>query len=74
MDQRQRTGETISDTSRLERTGISTISALLNHDNNTPGTAFAIMQDSIQDSEDRCPEPVSRVAGTENSRGFNNAC
>jgi hypothetical protein len=68
VDQRQRTGESISDTLRLERTGISTISALLNHDNNTPATAFAITQDSIQDSEDGCPESVSSVAGTENSR------
>jgi hypothetical protein len=68
VDQRQRTGESISDTLRLERTGISTISALLNHDNNTPATAFAITQDPIQDSEDGCPEPVSGVAGTDSFR------
>jgi hypothetical protein len=68
VDQPQRTRESISDTLRLERTGIRTISALLNHDNNTPATAFAITQDSIQDSEDGCPEPVSSVAGIENSR------
>jgi hypothetical protein len=68
VNQRQRTGESISDTLRLEQTSITTISALLNHDNNTPATAFEITQDSIQDSEDGCLEPVSRVAGTENSQ------
>ena len=67
-DQQQKTGESISNTLRPERTGISTISALLNHDNNTPATAFAITQGSIQDSEDGCTEPVSSVAGTENFR------
>ena len=67
-DQGQRTRESISDTLRPERTGISTISALLNHDNNTPATAFAITQDSIQDSANNRIEPVSDVAGTENFR------
>jgi hypothetical protein len=68
VDQQQRTGESISDTLRPERTGVSMISTLLNHDNNTPATAFAITQDSIQDSEDGCTEPVSVVAGIEHFR------
>lgn len=68
VDQEQRTGESISDTLRPERTGIGSISALLNHDNNIPESAFAITQDSIQDSEDGCTAPVSSVAGTENFR------
>ncbi|KAF8862764.1 hypothetical protein BDZ45DRAFT_182906 [Acephala macrosclerotiorum] len=62
----QRTGESISDTLRLERIGISTISAVLN--NNTSTTALATAQDSLQGSEDGCTETVSGVAGTENSR------
>jgi hypothetical protein len=64
----QRTGESISDTLRLERTGISTINALLNHDNNASATTFASTQDSLQDAEDGCTEPVFSVAGTENFR------
>jgi hypothetical protein len=63
------TGESISDTLRLERTGISTISALLNHDNNTPATALATTQDSLQGSEEGPEEgPVSIGTGTENFR------
>jgi hypothetical protein len=46
----QRTGESISDTLSLERIGIGTISAVLNHDSNTPATGFAT-QDSLQGSE-----------------------
>jgi hypothetical protein len=67
VDQRQRTGESISDTLRLERTGISTISALLNYDNNTPATAPATTQDSLQGSANSLIEPVSDITGTENS-------
>jgi len=51
VEQGQRTGESISDSLRLERTGISTISALLNHDNNTPATAPATTQNPLQRSE-----------------------
>jgi len=65
VDQGQRTRESISDTLRLERTGISTISALLNYDN-TP--APATTQDSLQGSANSLIEPVSDVAGTENFR------
>jgi hypothetical protein len=65
-DQRQRTGEPTSDTLRPERTGIGTISALLNHDNHHPTATFATTQDSLQGAEDGCTEPVSGVAGTEN--------
>lgn len=50
QDVPKRTGEPISDTLRLERTGISTISALLNYDNNTPATAPATTQDTLQGS------------------------
>jgi hypothetical protein len=67
-DQGQRTRESISDTLRLERTGISTISTLLNYDNNTSTTALATTQDSLQGSEDSRTEPVSAVAGTDNFR------
>jgi hypothetical protein len=56
-----RTGESISDTLRLERTGIGTISAVLNHDNNASTTAPTTAQDSLQGSEDG-------RTGTENSR------
>jgi hypothetical protein len=52
-DQQQRTGESNSDTLRPERIGISTISALLNHDNNTLAAAPATTQDSLQGSEDQ---------------------
>jgi hypothetical protein len=68
VDQRQWTGESISDTLRLERPSISTISALLNQDNNTPATAPTTTQDSPQGSEDSRTEPVSSVAGTGNFR------
>jgi hypothetical protein len=68
VDQGQRTGELISDTLRLERTGISTISALLNYDNNTPATAPATTQDALQGPEDGRTELVSAVAGTDNFR------
>ena len=68
VDQRQWTGESISDILRLERPGISTISALLNHDNNTPATVPTTTQDSLQGSEDSRTEPVSGVAGTGNFR------
>ena len=44
VDQQQRIGESISDTLMPERTGISSISALLNHDNNTPATALPTTQ------------------------------
>jgi hypothetical protein len=64
VDQQQRTAESISDTLRLERIGIGTISALLNHDNNTSTTALAIAEDSLQGSEDGRTETVSGVAGT----------
>jgi hypothetical protein len=67
-DQQQRTGESISDTLRLDRTDFGTISALLNHDNNNPTTTFATTQDSLQGAEDGCTEPVSGVAGIENFR------
>jgi hypothetical protein len=67
VDQRQWTGESISDTLRLERTGISTISALLNHDNNTPATAPTTTQDSLQGSANSLIEPVSDITGKENS-------
>jgi hypothetical protein len=66
VDQGQRTGELISDTLRLERIGISTISALLNHDNNTLATIFATAQDLLQGPEGGRTEPVSGVVGTEN--------
>lgn len=65
VDQGQRTGESISDTLRLERTSISTISALLNYDNNTLASAPATTQDSLQGSENDRTEPVSGLAGTE---------
>jgi hypothetical protein len=61
-----------TNTSRPGRTGISNISALLNHDNNTSATAsaatFATTQDSHQGSKNGCAEPVSDVAGTESFR------
>jgi hypothetical protein len=72
VDQRQRTGASISNTLRLERTGVGTISAFLNIDKNTPTTAFVTTQVSLQGLEDSCIEPVSGVAGTENFR-FNDA-
>ena len=68
VNQPQRTRESISNTLRLKRTSISTISALLNYNNNTLTIAFTITQDLIQDSEDECLEPVSSVISTENSR------
>jgi hypothetical protein len=68
VDLGQSTGKSISDTLRLERTGISTINALLNYDNNTPATAPATTQDALQGPEARRTEPVSDVAGTDNSR------
>jgi hypothetical protein len=68
VDQQQRTAESISDTLRLKQIGIGTISALLNHDNNTSTTALAIAEDSLQGSEDGRTETVSGVVGTENSR------
>jgi hypothetical protein len=68
VDQGQRIGESISDTLRLERTGISTINALLNYDNNTPATAPATTQDPLEGPEDGRTKPVSDVAGTENFR------
>ena len=68
VDQRQSTRKSISDTLRLERTGISSIGALLNHDNNNPATAPSTTQDSLQGLEDRCTEPISSVASIENFR------
>jgi hypothetical protein len=68
VDQQERTRELISDTLRLERTGISTISALLNYDNNTSAIAFATTQYSLPSSENCRTEPVSAVAGTDNFR------
>jgi hypothetical protein len=55
----QRTGGLISGTLRLERTSISGISALLNHDNNTPATSLTTTRGLLQ-------ETVSDVAGTDN--------
>lgn len=68
VGQRQWTGESISDTLRLERPGISTIGALLDHDNNTPATAVTTTQDSLQGSEGSSIKPVSGVTGTGNFR------
>jgi hypothetical protein len=42
VDQQQRTGESISDTLKPERTGFGRISALLNHDSNTPAISKCI--------------------------------
>jgi hypothetical protein len=64
----QRTGESIAEALRLERIGISTISAVLNHDNNTSTTALATAQDSLQGLEEGRIETVSGIAGTENFR------
>ncbi|KAH7308333.1 hypothetical protein BKA65DRAFT_485677 [Rhexocercosporidium sp. MPI-PUGE-AT-0058] len=65
VDQGQgRARESISDTLRLERTGFSTISALLNHDNNTPSTARPITLDLVQGSKD---DPVAGVIGQQGS-------
>jgi hypothetical protein len=63
-DQQQRTGELISDTLRLERTNFGTISALLNHDNNTPETTPATTEDSRQGSEDQQPNAAPARVGT----------
>ncbi len=46
-----------------QRTGISTISTILNHDNNTPATATAITQDSLQGLEDGSAQSLS-IAST----------
>jgi hypothetical protein len=41
-NQQQRTGESISDTSKPERTGFGRISTLLNHDTNIPAMSKCI--------------------------------
>jgi hypothetical protein len=65
MYQPQRTGASISNTLRLERTGISTISALLNHDNNnTPATAPATTRNTVQGSEDKQSNATPLGVGT----------
>ncbi|KAH6699909.1 hypothetical protein BKA61DRAFT_621262 [Leptodontidium sp. MPI-SDFR-AT-0119] len=56
VDQGQRTRESISNTLSLERIGISTISAVLNHDQST---AVVTTQGSLQGE---CTEPVSDFA------------
>jgi hypothetical protein len=63
------TKESISDTLRLKRTGISTISALLNHNNNTLVTVFITTQDSLQGLKKGLKDgPVSIGISTENFR------
>jgi hypothetical protein len=70
VDQQQRTGESISGILMPESTGVNTISALLNHDDNAPAAAFATTHVSLQGSRVSRTEPVSGVAGTESFRFY----
>jgi hypothetical protein len=68
------TRESISNTLRLKRTGISTISALLNYNNNTPATALTTTQDSLQGLEEGLEDSQFPSVQVQRISGFNNAC
>lgn len=64
VDEQPRTEEIISDTSRLERTRVGAISALLNHDSNIPAAVPATMQGSLAGSDDQQSDTTHVGVGT----------
>ena len=64
VDEQRRTGEIVSDTARLERTGISTISGLLNHDSDIAAFAPAAMQGPLAGSDDQQSDTTRAGVGT----------